>query len=66
MLHPDIQYQLCRMEQNERIGRALRSRQVREARLAKRVSADSTLTTVRRVRQALATTLVSVFSLGGR
>jgi hypothetical protein len=41
-MHPDIQYQLCRMEQDERIREALRHQQVREAIAAAKLNQAST------------------------
>jgi hypothetical protein len=60
-MHPDIQYQLCRMEQDERIRKALRYQQVREALAARRLNQAPTRP-VARLKNRLVTVLSAAFA----
>jgi hypothetical protein len=66
MIHPDIQYQLCRMAHDERVREGLYEQQVVRAALAKSGDDGRTTQPVSRLRRAVAAAVAGALTVNGR
>ena len=66
MIHPDIQYQLCRMAHDERVREGLYEQQVVRAALAKSGDDGRTTQPVSRLRRAVAAAVAGALTVKGR